>query len=219
MWFGRGETGLCFNFKASCKMEPDCDTWKRKFWEKCREQGRVLKQLGDLNPSAAKEAATDPCRPSQPTDYCPWAKTRHLPSNKRLRTNATTLALTRRLAQEPLWPSRAFTSRLKASAIKKRDKNTDAKIHIFHSLMALAIPAKRSYALSSRKEEKKLIPAEILAPISQIDAYAHGECRTPCWKNISFLTLKNPVSFTEKLSHSLETSAMACFSPEDSLLV
>ncbi|GAA6085683.1 uncharacterized [Tachysurus ichikawai] len=98
MWFGRGETGLCFNLKASCKMEPDCDTWNRKVWERCREQSSVFKRLRDPNPSVAKKAATDPCRPSQPKDYRPRAKTRHLRSTKILRTNTMSMASTKSLA-------------------------------------------------------------------------------------------------------------------------
>lgn len=37
---------LCYNLKASCKMEPDCDTWSWKVWEPCRDLGCVLLTAG-----------------------------------------------------------------------------------------------------------------------------------------------------------------------------
>lgn len=152
MWFGRGETGLCFNLKASCKMEPDCDTWNRNVWERCREQGLVFKQLWDPNPSAAKKAATDPCRPSQPADYRPRAETRHRPSTGTPATRAMTSRSNHKTGTGTLLTLATFTER--PSAIMSQDKNTDAEMHIFHSLMTFGVPAKRLRALSSGKEKK-----------------------------------------------------------------
>lgn len=60
MRFGRGKKRLCYNLKASCKMEPDCDTWSWKVWEGCRDWSCVFKQQWDLSSSgAAREQPTD----------------------------------------------------------------------------------------------------------------------------------------------------------------
>lgn len=55
-----GERGLCYNLKASCKMEPDCDTWSWKVWESCRDWSCMFIQRC-LNLSALLERAKNYC--------------------------------------------------------------------------------------------------------------------------------------------------------------
>lgn len=52
---GRERKELCYNLKANCKMEPDCDTWSWKVWETCRDWSCVQ----DLSLSAALELPKD----------------------------------------------------------------------------------------------------------------------------------------------------------------
>lgn len=47
---------LCYNLKASCKMEPDCDTWSWKVWERCRDWSCVLPATGSGSFSSFKAA-------------------------------------------------------------------------------------------------------------------------------------------------------------------
>lgn len=47
---------LCYNLKASCKMEPDCDTWSWKVWERCRDWSCVLPTTGSESFSSFRAA-------------------------------------------------------------------------------------------------------------------------------------------------------------------
>lgn len=47
---------LCYNLKASCKMEPDCDTWSWKVWERCRDWSCVLPTRGTELLSSSRAA-------------------------------------------------------------------------------------------------------------------------------------------------------------------
>lgn len=47
---------LCYNLKASCKMEPDCDTWSWKVWERCRDWSCALPTTGSESFSSFRAA-------------------------------------------------------------------------------------------------------------------------------------------------------------------